>query len=582
MRLTIRKKLLLCSILPISVLGIIIVFMSLTFLRNSIINQVENSLRGTAAATLAAYDQNSGTYLVAENGDVWKGGYNISNSEKLLDTIKEKSGMDVTFFYGNKRIMTSIKEQSGERILGSPAGSKIEEMVLQNGKEYFSKNVSVDGVMYFGYYVPVFQGDDSNEPVGMVFAGINKNETLYSVLRIVFYMTVIVLVIAIIGIVGAGLISNTISRVLKSEITSLEYLAMGNLNVQIDKKNLQRKDEIGDLSRAIDTLKTDLRSVIGGISESTNLLISSSDSLEQTSHQTFENMDYVMQSVDTITTSAISQAKDTKSASDNITHMGNLIIETGSEADLLNKNADKMLIVSDKTTFAIDELKKISEEVGSSVNIIAELTEQTNESAKTIREAAEFISGIADETNLLSLNASIEAARAGEAGKGFAVVADEIQKLAVQSNEASSRIDKIVNTLIVDAEHVVDSMEQMKSVIGKQNEYIKSTEESVSEVMEEINESIEKIRNIEKRTQDLETARKEMMGMIAGLSDIADSNVVNTHETSKVINDVSDRFKKVEESAVNLRVTADILEQNMKNFKMYLQSNQSIERDFRT
>lgn len=568
MRLTIRKKLLLCSILPISVLGIIIVFMSLTFLRNSIINQVENSLRGTAAATLAAYDQNSGTYLVAENGDVWKGGYNISNSEKLLDTIKEKSGMDVTFFYGNKRIMTSIKEQSGERILGSPAGSKIEEMVLQNGKEYFSKNVSVDGVMYFGYYVPVFQGDDSNEPVGMVFAGINKNETLYSVLRIVFYMTVIVLVIAIIGIVGAGLISNTISRVLKYEITSLEYLAMGNLNVQIDKKNLQRKDEIGDLSRAIDTLKTDLRSVIGGISESTNLLISSSDSLEQTSHQTFENMDYVMQSVDTITTSAISQAKDTKSASDNITHMGNLIIETGSEADLLNKNADKMLIVSDKTTFAIDELKKISEEVGSSVNIIAELTEQTNESAKTIREAAEFISGIADETNLLSLNASIEAARAGEAGKGFAVVADEIQKLAVQSNEASSRIDKIVNTLIVDAEHVVDSMEQMKSVIGKQNEYIKSTEESVSEVMEEINESIEKIRNIEKRTQDLETARKEMMGMIAGLSDIADSNVVNTHETSKVINDVSDRFKKVEESAVNLRVTADILEQNMKNFKM--------------
>ena len=568
MRLTIRKKLLLCSILPISVLGIIIVFMSLTFLRNSIINQVENSLRGTAAATLAAYDQNSGTYLVAENGDVWKGGYNISNSEKLLDTIKEKSGMDVTFFYGNKRIMTSIKEQSGERILGSPAGSKIEEMVLQNGKEYFSKNVSVDGVMYFGYYVPVFQGDDSNEPVGMVFAGINKNETLYSVLRIVFYMTVIVLVIAIIGIVGAGLISNTISRVLKSEITSLEYLAMGNLNVQIDKKNLQRKDEIGDLSRAIDTLKTDLRSVIGGISESTNLLISSSDSLEQTSHQTFENMDYVMQSVDTITTSAISQAKDTKSASDNITHMGNLIIETGSEADLLNKNADKMLIVSDKTTFAIDELKKISEEVGSSVNIIAELTEQTNESAKTIREAAEFISGIADETNLLSLNASIEAARAGEAGKGFAVVADEIQKLAVQSNEASSRIDKIVNTLIVDAEHVVDSMEQMKSVIGKQNEYIKSTEESVSEVMEEINESIEKIRNIEKRTQDLETARKEMMGMIAGPSDIADSNVVNTHETSKVINDVSDRFKKVEESAVNLRVTADILEQNMKIFKM--------------
>ena len=109
MKLTIRKKLLLCTLVPVCVLGGIIVFVASTFLKDSIISQVEKSLQGTAVATLAAYDQNTGNYLQAENGDIWKGSYNISQSENLVDTIKNESGMDVTFFYGEKRIMTSAR-----------------------------------------------------------------------------------------------------------------------------------------------------------------------------------------------------------------------------------------------------------------------------------------------------------------------------------------------------------------------------------------------------------------------------------------------------------------------------------------
>ena len=385
MKLTIRKKMLLCAFVPIITLGVIIIVMAATSLRGSIINQVENSLRGTASSTLAAYSQNSGSYTVSANGDIWKGGYNISLSEKLVDTIKEKSGMDVTFFYGTTRIMTSLKDENGERILGSPAGAKIEEEVLKNGNEYFSKNVSVNGENYLGYYVPVFQEGNDTEPIGMVFAGIEKDETINSVLRSVFYMVVLVVLIAIIGIITSGLVARSISKSLNEEIACVEEVATGNLAIVLNEKHKNRKDEIGDLTRAVGKLQADLRKIIGGISDSTDMLLTASDTLEQTAKQTASNMDYVMNSVETITSGATSQASDTKTASDNIVYMGNLITETDKEAAALNQNADHMMDSSDKSSATIDELKTINEEVGQVVSMIADLTEQTNESAKTIR-----------------------------------------------------------------------------------------------------------------------------------------------------------------------------------------------------
>lgn len=568
MRLTIKKKMLLSALLPISILGIIIIILAVTSLRGSIINQVENSLRGTAAATLAAYDQNSGSYTVADNGDVWKGGYNISLSDKLLDTIRERSGMEVTFFYGTQRVMTSLKDENGDRLLGSPAGEEIQKRVLEAGEEYFSNKVSVDGTLYFGYYIPVYQTGDDSAPIGMVFAGMEKNKTLYSVLGTVFYMILIVVLIAIIGITVSGILANSIAKALNKEIACVEEVATGNLNVTLDAKHLVRQDEVGDLTRAIERLLTDLRKMIGDINNSTNMLIHASDTLEQASQQTFTGMDHVMGAVDTITSEAASQAEDTKTASENIVYMGNLITETDGEAVLLNQSADSMRESSDRSSSAIAELRSINEEVAHVVGEISELTKQTNKSAESIREAAGFISDIAGQTNLLSLNASIEAARAGESGKGFAVVAEEIKKLAEQSDEASGNIDKIVNILFLNSQQVVEEMQRMQEVIERQNQRIANTEGSVEEVMRQIRVSIQNIRSIEGKTQELEKIRKEVISMITGLSNIAENNVNYTRETRGVMVDISEHFRDVKQSAENLRKTADLLEQNVKNFKI--------------
>ena len=142
-----KKKILAVTIIPVLVLGMVSIILTVTMVKSSVMEQVEESLKGTASSTLAAYDQNAGDYIVTTNGDIWKGSYNVSKSENLVDRIKENTGMDVTFFYGTKRVMTSALDANGERILGSPAGDVITQKVLNDGEEYFTSRVSLDGVM---------------------------------------------------------------------------------------------------------------------------------------------------------------------------------------------------------------------------------------------------------------------------------------------------------------------------------------------------------------------------------------------------------------------------------------------------
>lgn len=565
---SIQKKILSMTIGPVVLLGLLSIFFMLTTVRSSMMDEIEEGLKGTAAATLAAYDQNTGDYMESSNGDIWKGSYNISRSESLVDRIRDNTGMDVTFFYGDRRIMTSALDSNGDRILNSPAGERIVETVLQNGEEYFSNSVSLDGVMNYGYFMPVYQNGSDDEIIGMVFVGTDKESKDAVVNGIIFGIGAAVCV-AMILCIGVGLkLATSISHNIKKSISIMGRVAEGDLTVWVDDKMLKRKDEIGDLSRVTVKLKDTLKGILKGISENSASLLEASRALGTAADTTNGTMNEVQNAVSQVVANSTEQSKNSESTSENMRIMGEHITETSTEVDTLNQNAASMQKSSKKTADTLAQLCHINEEVERIIGEVKEQTDRTNASIQKINAAMEFITSIAEETNLLSLNASIEAARAGESGRGFAVVADQIKKLAEQSNQSGHEIEETTKALMEDSAREMEIMQRMQEIITEQSGSMQETRANVSEVLKEIEASMQSILQIRESTGRLAESRGEVMEAVEQLSQIAHDNVDSTQQTYTETQEVLDTFKQVYDSAGQLKKIADELAESMQYFKI--------------
>jgi len=568
MKLTIRKKLLITSIAPLLLLATVVIIFTSTAVRTALKNEIKDSLRATAVATLAAYDQNVGEYLLSANGDVWKGSYNISKSESLVDKIKADSNMDVTFFYGSTRIMTSALDENGNRILGSPAGNIIIETVLKKGEEYFSETVSLDGIMNYGYYIPVYQKGSTTNPIGMIFVGVNKAEKDTLIWQIINILVISVLIVILIGIFFCILFATNLANALRRSIHSVQNVADGDLNTIIDTKACKRQDEIGDLSKAILRLQDSMRTMICKLKEHSHSLRDASCDLDSVAGETILNLNKVEHAVEMITSGASEQVSSTKEATVHVSHMGQAIEEAAKELENLNQNATVMRQSGEKASSTIQSLLTVNAQVQKAIDLISNQTSHTNHSAQKIRQATELITSIAEETSLLSLNASIEAAHAGNAGRGFAIVADQIQQLAAQSNEAVGTIDQIVSELLSASEQMVNTMKEVTEIVGNQNQSISITESTVTEVQHGIEASLNSMNVISVRTKELDEARVGVMDIMSALSDIASQNATSTQETSAATSEVTDCFQQVTNSSEHLKQVADELVKSMGNFRI--------------
>ena len=521
--LKLQYKMLILAIIPVLIMGIVAILISNTVVKNKLLDDAKQKLKATSNAVLAAYDQNAGDYFVNATGDVWKGAYNVSLSTPFIDDIAEKTGIEVTFFYNDTRLVTSLKDADGKRILGSKAGDFLVENVLQDGNEVFTNRVLVDGTFYFGYYVPVHQ-NNSDEIIGMVFAGMPVKEIYASLNLITMIFTVAILVILVIAVIGCLLVSRGIAKSIRNSMDVVKQISEGNLNVEIEQSMLDRKDEAGALSCNTQTLIDNLSAMIGKISNNTMTLNASSEEMNAAAGQAGNAVGNINDDLHNMLTGAVEQTGNAQNIKNSIHNMNIHLEKTLGEVDHLSDETKAMLDARSDVDKSLNQLDASNQDVMTEVENIQKQTQQNNESVEKIIAAVSYISDIADQTNLLSLNASIEAARAGETGKGFAVVAQEIGKLANQSNEASTEISELVNLLSYNSSQTMDIMDSVQDAMNDQTKKLVETANIFKQLQEHVSHVADGVDVIRDATVQLGKETDEIGKDIKNLSDIAQRN----------------------------------------------------------
>lgn len=471
-----------------------------------------------------------GTYMYT-NGKFYKGKRNISDNTQFFDNFSQEVDLQVTIFYDNLRVATSLMDENGNRMVGTEAAPQIYDMVVNQGQDYYSNNVIIGDNTYYAMYCPLYQ-HNSEEIIGMTFVGLEKGHINEINTTNFIKNSLILMLIFVVGIVATTISVSVLVKTIKLVTLKLNRLADGELNVTVENKLLRRGDEIGDIANSVEKLVRSLSEIVVEIKAAATGLDEISQGFSGSFGKMANNIGSVDTAVEEMATGSTQQAQDTSDVGSKISNMGDAVESTALNAEQLAGNTDKMRDYNRSVEDTLVELIRISDETKDAFDVVYEQTNMTNQSAQDIQSAADIITDIADQTNLLSLNASIEAARAGEHGKGFAVVADEIRKLAEQSAESASRITTIIAMLITNSNTTVDTMKHVTEAMEKQGEELGRTRTVFGSLNREIGEVSGAVDNIRGEISKINDLKSDILNAVQNLASIAQQNAASTQETS--------------------------------------------------
>lgn len=501
-----------------------------------------------------------------DSGKLYKGYTVINDNFDVVDEIKKDTGYLSTIFMNDTRISTSVTLDGGKRAIGTKASDEVINTVLKQGKEYKGKAV-VAGKAVVTYYMPI--KDSSGNIVGMWFTGVEVSKVTAKINSILINIAIGTAAVMILGIIISVLISRSIAKPLSRGVKHLSVISKGDFTMEVSQKIISRRDEVGEIGRAIYELQGSLKNLIKNIiNESKNIedavdgtnnnvsLLNSN--IEQVSATTEE----LSASMEETAASAQEMAATSQEIDKAIQNIATKSQEGSEEAARINERAEK-------TRETVKEAQKKSIKIlGETRSDILSAIEAARV-VENIKFLSETIMEITDQTNLLALNAAIEASRAGEAGKGFAVVADEIRVLAEQSKDTVAKIQDITNKVTYGVDKLSASADKVLVYLSTDvnNDYdrmLKLTDDYSmdSKFLDDL------VTDFSSTSQQLLASIHEVLQTIDGVAEASDESAQGAVDIADKISRVSNQCGEVLKQAKLTKESTETLKDEIEKFKI--------------